>query len=58
MGKRFYTTHDCHTECYGSEKSRKLIRTLLAACKLAMGAFEHNHCIDWGEIEAAIKEAE
>jgi len=31
---------------------------LLAACKAALGAFEHNHAIDWGDLERAIKKAE
>ncbi len=31
---------------------------LLAACKLALAAFEHNHCIDWNELQVAIDEAE
>lgn len=30
---------------------------LLAACELALGAFERNDCIDWGEIAAAIAKA-
>ncbi len=30
---------------------------LLAACKSALGAFEHNHCIDWGDLERAIEAA-
>ena len=31
---------------------------LLAACKLALGAFEHNHAIDWSVLENAIADAE
>lgn len=31
---------------------------LLEACKLALGAFESNNCIDWGELESAIAKAE
>ena len=31
---------------------------LLAACKLALHAFENRWCIDWSELETAIKEAE
>lgn len=31
---------------------------LLSACKLALGAFERNDNIDWGELEAAIAKAE
>jgi hypothetical protein len=31
---------------------------LLAACKAALGAFEHNHCIDWSDLERAIAQAE
>lgn len=31
---------------------------LLAACKTALGAFEHNHAIDWSELERAIAKAE
>jgi hypothetical protein len=31
---------------------------LLAACKLALNAFESNWCIDWDEVRQAIEEAE
>jgi len=31
---------------------------LLAACKAALGAFEHNHAIDWADLERAIAKAE
>ena len=31
---------------------------LLAGCKQALGAFEHNWAIDWGELEQAIAQAE
>lgn len=31
---------------------------LLAACKQALGAFEHNWAIDWGDLERAIAKAE
>ena len=31
---------------------------LLAACKAALGAFENNNCIDWGDLEKAIAKAE
>jgi hypothetical protein len=31
---------------------------LLAACKAALGAFEHNHAIDWADLERAIDKAE
>lgn len=31
---------------------------LLAACKLALGAFERNDCIDWNDLERAINKAE
>lgn len=31
---------------------------LLAACKLALGAFERNDAIDWNELAAAIAKAE
>ncbi len=31
---------------------------LLAACKLALGAFERNDCIDWSDLEKAIAKAE
>ena len=33
-------------------------RKLLKACKLALHAFEDAWCIDWAELETAIKEAE
>ena len=33
-------------------------KELLAACKLALGAFENNNCIDWNEISSAIANAE
>lgn len=31
---------------------------LLAACKMALGAFESNHAIDWGILQRAIEDAE
>lgn len=31
---------------------------LLAACKAALGAFEHNHAINWDDLQAAIDKAE
>lgn len=31
---------------------------LLAACKAALGAFEHNHAIDWDDLVRAIAKAE
>ncbi len=31
---------------------------LLYACKIALDAFEKNHCIDWAVLERAIKRAE
>lgn len=31
---------------------------LLAACKAALGAFEHNNAIDWNDLERAIAKAE
>lgn len=31
---------------------------LLAACKDALGAFENNNAIDWGDLERAIAKAE
>jgi len=31
---------------------------LLDACKLALGAFEHNWAIDWGQLSRVIKKAE
>jgi hypothetical protein len=31
---------------------------LLAGCKLALAAFEHNNAIDWNELEQAIRKAE
>ena len=48
-------------ESYESAANARLIAAapdLLAACKLALGAFERNDAIDWGEIEAAIQKAE
>ena len=31
---------------------------LLEACKLALNAFEKNHCIDWNDLSRAIAKAE
>lgn len=31
---------------------------LLAACKAALGAFEHNHAIDWDDLARAIAKVE
>ncbi len=31
---------------------------LLHCCKIALAAFEKNHCIDWAELEQAIAKAE
>lgn len=39
-------------------QAEQINRKLLTACKLALHAFEHGWCIDWNELETAIKEAE
>ena len=57
------------TEAYGghlicesaAECNQALIAAapeLLAACKAALGAFEQNNAIDWGDLERAIAKAE
>jgi len=33
-------------------------KELLEACKLVLGAFEHQHAIDWNILEDAIRKAE
>lgn len=41
-----------------AETPQPINQKLLAACKLALHAFENRWCIDWSELETAIKEAE
>ena len=38
--------------------AEQINRKLLAACKLALHAFEDAWCIDWNELSTAITEAE
>jgi len=45
-------------EAKASERIRAAAPELLAACKLALKAFEENWCIDWEEIRRAIAKAE
>ena len=55
-----WRTHSDKWEELNPEKARliKAAPKLLAVCKLALGAFERNNCIDWNELERAIAEAE
>jgi len=46
------------TECEANARLISAAPELLAACKLALNAFENNWAIDWGELEAAIAKAE
>ena len=58
---------DCGGDVYLESKSEKAVRVvakaldahddLLAACELALSAFENNNAIDWGVLEKAIAKA-
>lgn len=58
LGETRYKPFITDEECRANARLIAAAPDLLAACKMALGAFEHNHAIDWKILVDAIEKAE